>query len=136
MPSYAGEAFYAYVAGWYDAICPIIARHLAPDGCVVAVQSDNETCYLFHDQTYATDYSPASLALYREHLAAQYGDIATLNAAYSLNRHERIGSLEAGKQMDALVVDGPAIDLLRANADTIRIVIKKGQFVVERRTCF
>ena len=55
---------------------------------------------------------------------------ATLNAAYSLNRHERVGSLEAGKQMDAVVVGGPAIDLLRANAETIRVVIKKGQLVV------
>ena len=82
VPSYASEAFYDDVAGWYDAVCPIIARHLAPAGCVVAVQSDNETCYLFHDQTYATDYSPASLALYRDRLAAQYGDIAALNAAY------------------------------------------------------
>src|SRR5437764_145699 len=31
---------------------------------------------------------------------------STINAAYSLDRHERIGSLEAGKQMDAVVVDG------------------------------
>ena len=57
VPSYASEAFYGYVAGWFDAVCPIIARHLAPRGCVVAVQSDNETCYLFQDQPYATDYS-------------------------------------------------------------------------------
>ncbi len=82
VPSYASEAFYAYVAGWYDAVCPILARHLAPAGCVVAVQSDNETCYLFHDQTYATDYSPDSLALYGTMLAARYWDIAALNAAY------------------------------------------------------
>src|SRR5690349_13756902 len=52
MPSYASEAFFGYVAGWFDAICPIIERHLAPQGCIVAVQSDNETCYLFHDQAY------------------------------------------------------------------------------------
>ena len=32
------------------------------DGCIVAVQSDNETCYMFHDEAYATDYSPASIA--------------------------------------------------------------------------
>ena len=82
VPSYASEAFYSYVGGWYDAVCPIIARHLAPGGCVVAVQSDNETCYLFHDQTYATDYSPDSLALYRAWLAARYGDIAALNTVY------------------------------------------------------
>jgi beta-galactosidase len=82
VPSYASEAFYRYAGGWYDAVCPIIARHLAPRGCVVAVQSDNETCYLFHAQTYATDYSPDSLALYRAFLAERHGSIGELNAAY------------------------------------------------------
>ena len=54
---------------------------------------------------------------------------ATINAAYSLDRHERVGSLEPGKQMDAVVVRGPAIDLIRVGADTIRAVIKKGRIV-------
>ena len=44
VPSYASEVFYDYVGGWFDTVCPILARHLAPRGCVVAVQSDNETC--------------------------------------------------------------------------------------------
>src|SRR5581483_4170323 len=52
---------------------------------------------------------------------------ATINAAYSLDRHDRAGSLEPGKQMDAVVVDGPAIDLIRVGADTIRAVVKKGR---------
>jgi len=54
---------------------------------------------------------------------------ATLNAAYSLDRHLTIGSLEPGKQMDAVVVDGPAIELIRAGARTVRSVIKKGRFI-------
>ena len=54
---------------------------------------------------------------------------ATLNAAYSLDRHARVGSLEPGKQMDAIVVDGPAIDLIRVGAETIAHVIKKGRLV-------
>jgi len=54
---------------------------------------------------------------------------ATLNAAYSLDCHARVGSLEPGKQMDAVIVDGPAIDLVRAGAATIRAVIKKGKVV-------
>jgi beta-galactosidase len=82
VPSYASEAFYGYVAGWFDAVCSIIARRLAPRGCVVAVQSDNETCYMFFDQPYATDYSDDSLALYRRFLAERYSDITVLNAAY------------------------------------------------------
>jgi len=82
VPSYASEAFYTAVGGWFDAVCPLLARHLAPAGCVVAVQSDNETCYLFHDQAYATDYSDSSLALYRAFLQAHYGTLDALNAAY------------------------------------------------------
>ena len=54
---------------------------------------------------------------------------ATINAAYSLDRHDRVGSLEVGKQMDAVVVDGPAIDLVRIGAPTIRTVVKKGHVV-------
>ena len=50
----------------------------------------------------------------------------TLNAAHSLNRAARIGSLEVGKQCDAVIVNGPAIELLRVGADAIRSVIKRG----------
>jgi beta-galactosidase len=82
VPSYASETFYEAAGTWFDAICPIIARHLAPSGCVVAVQSDNETCYMFHEQPYATDYSDASIALYREFLRGQYSTIEALNAIY------------------------------------------------------
>ncbi len=82
VPSYASEAFYEYVADWFDHLLPVVARHLAPAGCVVAVQSDNESCYLFHDQPYATDYSEASLKLYRTFLRDRYGAIDALNGAY------------------------------------------------------
>jgi imidazolonepropionase len=54
---------------------------------------------------------------------------ATINGAYSLDRHARVGSLEPGKQLDAVVVDGPAIDLVRVGAATIATVIKKGTVV-------
>ena len=55
---------------------------------------------------------------------------ATLNAAYALDRHERVGSLEAGRQMDAVVVAGAAIDLIRVGAEVISHVVKKGRVVV------
>jgi imidazolonepropionase len=57
---------------------------------------------------------------------------ATINAAYALDRHDVVGSLEPGKQMDAVVVDGPAIDLIRVGADVIRTVVKKGRVVHAR----
>lgn len=51
---------------------------------------------------------------------------STINAAASLDRQDRIGSLEPGKQFDAVFIDGPAINLLRANASPILTVYKKG----------
>ncbi|HEY7476143.1 MAG TPA: imidazolonepropionase [Vicinamibacterales bacterium] len=57
---------------------------------------------------------------------------ATLNGAYSLDRHETIGSLEPGKQFDAVLVDGPAINLLRANVPAVAAVFKKGLLVHAR----
>jgi imidazolonepropionase len=57
---------------------------------------------------------------------------ATINGAYALDRDNRLGSLEVGKQLDAVVVDGPAIDLVRVGADPIAMVIKKGTVVHAR----
>jgi beta-galactosidase len=82
VPSYASAVFYEEVGKWFDAVCPLIVRHLAPQGCIVSVQSDNETCYLFHDQPYATDYSKDSIKLYRSFLQEHYGGIEALNQAY------------------------------------------------------
>jgi imidazolonepropionase len=54
---------------------------------------------------------------------------ATINGAFSLDRHDRAGSLEPGKQLDAVLINGPAVSLLRINAQTIAAVIKKGTVV-------
>jgi len=51
---------------------------------------------------------------------------STINAAASLDRQDRIGSLEPGKQFDAVLIKGPAINLLCANASPILTVYKKG----------
>ena len=57
---------------------------------------------------------------------------ATINAAWSIDRHERVGSLEVGKQMDAVVVGGRAIDLIRVGTDAVRLVVKRGRVAYER----
>ena len=54
---------------------------------------------------------------------------ATLNAAYALDRHEQAGSLEVGKLMDAVIVGGEAVDLLRVGAPVIDAVVKRGRIV-------
>lgn len=51
---------------------------------------------------------------------------ATINAAAALDRHDRVGSLEVGKQLDAVIIDGVLSDLARLGAPVIRTVVKRG----------
>jgi imidazolonepropionase len=57
---------------------------------------------------------------------------ATANAAAALGRQDRIGSLERGKQFDAVVLDGPIADLVRVGAPVIHLVLKHGAVVAGR----
>lgn len=54
---------------------------------------------------------------------------ATINAAASIDRADTIGSLEAGKQFDAVVVNGVLTDLIRVGGPVIGHVIKRGRVV-------
>jgi imidazolonepropionase len=54
---------------------------------------------------------------------------ATINGACSLDRHVSVGSLEPGKLMDAVLIDGDAIDLIRVGAASIAGVVKRGKVV-------
>jgi len=54
---------------------------------------------------------------------------STLNAAWSLDRADCIGSLEVGKLMDAVVLRGGLTELLRVGTGAIRDVIKRGRVV-------
>jgi imidazolonepropionase len=55
---------------------------------------------------------------------------ATINAAYALDRHDTVGSLEIGKHCDAVVIDGDVADLLKVGVPAIRHVVKRGLVVV------
>ena len=57
---------------------------------------------------------------------------ATINAAASIDRADAIGSLEAGKQFDAVVVNGMLTDLIRVGGPVIKKVIKQGRVVHSR----
>lgn len=52
---------------------------------------------------------------------------ATINAAASIDRQNTVGSLEAGKQLDAVIVSGMLTDLIRVGGPVIRQVIKRGR---------
>jgi imidazolonepropionase len=54
---------------------------------------------------------------------------ATINAAWSIDRADQAGSLEPGKQADAVVVRGDAENLLRVGTDVIAAVIRQGRVV-------
>jgi imidazolonepropionase len=54
---------------------------------------------------------------------------ATINGACALDRQTAVGSLERGKLMDAVLVRGDAIDLIRVGAPAIAHVIKRGRIV-------
>jgi imidazolonepropionase len=56
---------------------------------------------------------------------------STINAAYSIDRHDRVGSLEVGKQLDAVIVNGDAVDLLNVGVPAIRAVVKRGVVCVQ-----
>jgi imidazolonepropionase len=55
---------------------------------------------------------------------------ATLNAAWSLDLADRVGSLEPGKQMDAVLIRGPLTELLRVGVPVVHSVIKRGHVVL------
>jgi imidazolonepropionase len=55
---------------------------------------------------------------------------ATINAASAIGRQTDVGSLEPGKLMDAVIIDGNPIDLVRVGARVIQTVVKAGRVVV------
>ena len=57
---------------------------------------------------------------------------ATINAAASIDRQDTIGSLEAGKQFDAVIVSGMLTDLIKVGGPAIRQVIKRGRIAHTR----
>jgi len=102
------------------------ARELIEGGVPVALATDLNP---------GGGFSPSmpfamSLACFGMRMTMEEAIVAsTINAAYSLDRHDRIGSLEAGKQLDAIIVNGDAVDLLKVGVAAIRAVVKRGQVV-------
>jgi imidazolonepropionase len=105
------------------------ARDLITAGVPVALATDvNPGGGFSPSMPYAMALACFGMAMtFEEALAA-----ATINGAYSLDRHDRVGSLEPGKQFDAVMIDGPAVNLLRVNASPIAQVFKKGSVVHAR----
>ncbi|MGQ0735717.1 MAG: imidazolonepropionase [Acidobacteriota bacterium] len=102
------------------------ARMLIEHGVPVALASDVNP---------GGGFSPSmpfaiTLASFGMHMTLEESLVAaTLNAAASLDRADRVGSLEVGKQLDAVILDGTLADLVRVGTRVVRAVIKRGQVV-------
>ena len=102
------------------------ARMLIEEGVAVALGSDVNP---------GGGFSPSmpfaiALACFGMGLTLEEGLVAaTINAAWSLDCAGRAGSLEVGKPLDAVVVSGAAVELLRVGAGAIRTVFKNGRAV-------
>lgn len=105
------------------------ARMLIDNGVAVALASDINP---------GAGFSPSmpfamTLACFGMNLTLEEALVAaTLNGAASIDRAETAGSLEAGKQMDAVLIDGTLSDIVRVGAPVIRSVVKRGLVVFER----
>lgn len=102
------------------------ARTLIDRGVPVALGTDvNPGAGLSSSMPFAI-----ALACFAMHMTLDEALVAaTLNAAWSLDRAETAGSLEPGKLMDAVVLEGDLSGLVRVGATPIRAVIKRGRVV-------
>jgi beta-galactosidase len=98
--SYAADKFYDETAIWYDAICPILAKHVYPAGGLVAAQVDNEMAFFFHVNAYASDFSAASIAAYRRYLEDTHGTIGELNDRYG-SSHASFDEIDPPRRFSA-----------------------------------
>lgn len=100
------------------------ARMLIEQGVAVALATDINP---------GGGFSPSmpfamTLACFGMHMTLEESLVgATLNAAAALDRADRVGSLEPGKQLDCVLVQGTLADLIRVGAPIIRGVIKRGK---------
>ena len=95
----------------------------------------------------ATDYNPGSCncdsmqfiitlaCLQMKMTVAEAITAATINAAYSLERGDEIGSLEPGKNADILIMDIPSYKFLpyHFGSNNVQTVIKNGKVIWENK---
>ncbi len=91
----------------------------------------------------ATDYNPGSCncdsmqfiitlaCLQMKMTVAEAITASTINAAYSLEMGDRVGSLEVGKQADILIMDMPSYKYLpyHFGSNNVEMVIKNGEII-------
>jgi imidazolonepropionase len=112
-------------------IPPADARRLVDAGVALAIATD------LNPGSCAIESMGVILGLASVQLSLLPGEAfvaATINAAHSIRRADRIGSLRAGKQADLLVLSVPDHRCVpyRFGTNHVRTVIKRGKVVVDR----
>jgi imidazolonepropionase len=104
------------------------ARALIEAGAPVALASDvNPGGGLSPSLPFAMTVGCFAMGLALEEALAA----VTVNAAFSLDLHHEVGSIEVGKRADLVVLRSPRLlDLLRVGIPSIRAVIKDGRVIV------
>jgi imidazolonepropionase len=112
-------------------IPPADARRLVDEGVALAIATD------LNPGTSAIESMGVIVGLACLHgglLPAEAFVAATINAACSIGRADRIGSLAPGKQADVLILDVPDYRCVpyRFGTNHVRAVLKKGEVAFDR----
>ena len=107
------------------------ARKMIDSGCAVAVASDMNPGSCFCEST------PLLIALctmYMHMTIEETVTALTINGAAALKREKTVGSIEAGKQADMVVLEWPNINFLpyHTAVNAVETVVKKGEVVFRR----
>jgi imidazolonepropionase len=108
------------------------ARRLIDAGAAVALATDfNPGSSMTESQIFILQLAVFSLRMFIEE--AIYA--VTLNAAYGIDRHNEVGSLEVGKKMDLVLCDAPnyAYLIYHFGINPVVHVIKDGKIVIRDR---
>lgn len=104
------------------------ARGMVDAGCAIALTTD------INPGSAPCPSMPLVMAIacrYQKLLPAEALNACTINAAHAIGLGDRIGSLEAGKQADVLIVDAPDYRWLayEFGANRVEQVIKRGKIL-------
>ena len=104
------------------------ARYIIDSGCAVALATD------FNPGSCFTNSVPLVIALAALNMNMTIEEIIaalTINAAAAVGRSNTIGSIEAGKKADIIILEYPSIHFLPYNAavNIVETVIKNGKIV-------
>ena len=82
VPSHASERYFDQVDAWFEALAPVLAPHVWPEGPVVLLQIDNELGYFFRNGPFCQDYHPDAVAQWHGYLEERHGSREAAGAAH------------------------------------------------------